>query len=229
MKKIFKSVLLLAAVTMGTGAFVGCSDDEKLETADALFRPIINEDDNIEQGLDENKIPYVVVTWDNYTNANQYTIKMEATDGSDTQEQITDKLTCRFENLKYDKEYFVYISSANTTTGLASKEYSITATTPDSCHVVKFVDTNEVVFREHFFWSFHFDDIILFNANFEHVTSMNPNKSSFAMIEIVGTLSQIEVQDVDRIHLFDLIIVLPKRDVLGYGLGSTIENTLKII
>ena len=131
MKKIFKSVLLLAAVTMGTGAFVGCSDDEKLETADALFRPIINEDDNIEQGLDENKIPYVVVTWDNYTNANQYTIKMEATDGSDTQEQITDKLTCRFENLKYDKEYFVYISSANTDNGLSSKPYSITITTLD--------------------------------------------------------------------------------------------------
>ena len=131
MKKIFKTMLLLAAVTTATGAFVSCSDDDDLTTADALFRPIINADDNVEQGLDENKVPYAIVKWDNYTNANQYTVKMEATDGSDVQEQTTSELTCRFDNLKYDKEYFIYISSANTNTGLSSKPYSITVTTLD--------------------------------------------------------------------------------------------------
>jgi hypothetical protein len=85
MKKIIKSMLLLAAVTAGTATFVSCGDDDDLAKADALFRPIINVDDNIQQGLDENKVPYVIVTWDNYTNANQYTVKMEATDGSDSQ------------------------------------------------------------------------------------------------------------------------------------------------
>ena len=57
MKKIIKSLLLLAAVTAGTGTFVSCSDDDDLTTADALFRPIINTDDNIEQGLDNNTVP----------------------------------------------------------------------------------------------------------------------------------------------------------------------------
>jgi len=131
MKKIIKSMLLLAAITTGMATLVSCGDDDDLTTADALFRPIINETDNIELGLDENKIPFMVIKWDNYTNANQYTVKVEAIDGSDTQEITTSDLTCRFNNLQYDKEYYVYISSANTATGLVSKPFSLTTTTPD--------------------------------------------------------------------------------------------------
>ncbi len=124
-------MLLLAAMSTAVPALVSCSDDDDLTTADALFRPVINETDNIELGLDENQIPYMIITWDNYTNADQYTLKVEAIDGSDTQELTTSDLTCRFNNLQYDKEYYVYISSANTATGLSSKPYSLTTTTPD--------------------------------------------------------------------------------------------------
>ena len=131
MKNILKTMLLLATVATSTGAFVSCSDDDDLPKADSLFRPIINTDDNIVMGLDENLAPYMIVTWDNYTSANQYTVKVEATDNSDSKEITTSELTCRFDNLQYDKEYFVYISSANTQTGLSSKAYSLTATTPD--------------------------------------------------------------------------------------------------
>ena len=77
MKKIIKSLLLLAAVTAGTGTFVSCSDDDDLTTADALFRPIINTDDNIEQGLDDNTIPYMIVTWDNYTKGTTKTLTVD--------------------------------------------------------------------------------------------------------------------------------------------------------
>ena len=131
MKKIIKSILLLAAITTGMVSFVSCSDDDDLTTADALFRPIISESDNIVQGLDENLVPYVIVKWDNYTSANQYTVKMEATDGSDVKEITTSDLTCQFNGLQYDKEYYVYISSSNTNTGLSSKPYSVTITTID--------------------------------------------------------------------------------------------------
>ena len=131
MKKIIKTMLLFAAVTSGIGTFVSCSDDDDLAEADALFRPIINESDNIENGLDENNVPYMIVKWDNYTNADQYTVKVEAVDGSDSQEITTSELTCRFNNLLYDKEYFVYLSSANTKNGLKSKPFSLTTTTPD--------------------------------------------------------------------------------------------------
>ena len=132
MKKIFKTVLLLAAVTTGMGTLISCSDDDNLTKADALFRPIINDDDNLELGLDENNVPYMIVTWDNYTSANQYTVRVVPVDASVAAKEITtSELKCRFDGLEYDKEYFVYISSANTNTGLSSKEYSITTTTPD--------------------------------------------------------------------------------------------------
>lgn len=145
MKKIMKSILLLAAITTGLVSFVSCSDDDDLTTADALFRPIISENDNIEQGLDENLKPYVIVKWDNYTDANQYTVKMEATDGSETKEITTSELTCRFDNLQYDKEYFVYISSANTNTGLSSKPYSLTITTNDYPTNLSSVSASDII------------------------------------------------------------------------------------
>ncbi len=131
MKTIFKTMLLFAAVSSGLCAITSCSDDDDLVAADALFRPVINESDNIETGLDENNVPYMIVKWDNYTNADQYTVKVEAVDGSDSQEITTSELTCRFNNLLYDKEYFVYLSSANTKNGLKSKPFSLTTTTPD--------------------------------------------------------------------------------------------------
>ncbi|MBQ6202672.1 MAG: hypothetical protein IJK46_01095 [Prevotella sp.] len=145
MKKIIKSLLLLAAVTAGTGTFVSCSDDDDLTTADALFRPIINEDDNIEQGLDENTIPYMIVTWDNYTSANQYTVRIESIDGSDKKEVTTSETTCRFDNLNYDTEYYVYINSANTQTGLSSKPYSLTTTTLDYPTSLSSLSTSDII------------------------------------------------------------------------------------
>ena len=99
MKNILKSLLLLSAVTMATGTLVSCSDDD-LPAADALFRPIISETDNIEHGLDANNAPYMIIKWDNYTNANEYTIRIEANDGSVTREVKTSELTVRFDNLQ---------------------------------------------------------------------------------------------------------------------------------
>lgn len=132
MKKIIKTMLLLAAVTTGMGTMVSCSDSDNLTTADALFRPIINTDDNIETGLDDSLKPYMIVNWDNYTSANQYIVQVVPVDGSvEAKEIVTSELSCRFDNLEYDKEYFVYISSANTNTGLKSQPFSVTVTTPD--------------------------------------------------------------------------------------------------
>ena len=131
MRKIFKTMLLFAAVSAAMGTFVSCSDDDDLTKADALFRPVIT-DDNLELGLDENNVPYMIVKWDNYTDANQYTVSVVPVDASVPAKEITtSELTCRFEGLEYDKEYFVNISAANTNSGLSSKAFSLTATTPD--------------------------------------------------------------------------------------------------
>lgn len=124
MKKIIKTMLLFAAVTAGTGTFISCSDDDNLTKADALFRPIINSDDNVELGLDDNDVPYMNVKWDNYTDADQYTVRVVPVDGSVAEKTVTtSELNCSFTGLEYDKEYFIYISATNTSSGLSSKEY----------------------------------------------------------------------------------------------------------
>ena len=129
MKKIFKPMLFLLAVSTGF-VLTSCSDDD-LPAADALFRPVITESDNIEHGLDNNLSPYMIVTWDKYTDATEYVITAEANDGSDTQSITTDSTTCRFINLQYDKEYNVSIRCVNSVTGLQSKDYTLTTTTLD--------------------------------------------------------------------------------------------------
>ena len=145
MRKIYKTMLLLLAATAGMGTFVSCSDDDDLAKADALFRPIIT-DDNIEMGLDDNLVPYMNVKWDNYTDANQYTVSVEPADASVAPKTITtSELSCHFDGLEYDKEYFVYISAANTTTGLSSKAYSLTAITPDYPTSLATIQTTDII------------------------------------------------------------------------------------
>ncbi len=129
MKKIFKSALLFMAVATCTGFLVSCDDDD-LPAMDSLFRPVINSD-NISHYLDEANNPYMIVTWDNYSNANQYTVKIEANDGSDTREVTTDTTFYRFDKLQYDKEYNVSLFSSNTNTGLSSKAFTLTTTSLD--------------------------------------------------------------------------------------------------
>ena len=131
MKKIFKTLMLLAAVTSGMTTFVSCSDDDNLPQADALFRPVITESGNIEHALSADLVPYMNIKWDNYSSANQYIVRIEAIDGSDTQEIITDSTGCKFENLQYDTEYNVYLTAANTDNGLKSKPFTLTTTSMD--------------------------------------------------------------------------------------------------
>lgn len=131
MKKIFKTMLLLAAVSSGTSVFVSCSKDKDLTQADALFRPVITESGNIEHGLDADLVPYMTIKWDNYTSANQYTVRIEAIDGSEVQEVVVDTIACKFDDLQYDMEYNVYLTAENTISGLKSKPFSLTTTTMD--------------------------------------------------------------------------------------------------
>ena len=175
MRKIYKTMLLLLAATAGMGTFVSCSDDDDLAKADALFRPIIT-DDNIEMGLDDNLVPYMNVKWDNYTDANQYTVSVEPADASVAPKTITtSELSCHFDGLEYDKEYFVNISAANTTTGLSSKAYSLTATTPDyptSLSTIQTTDIIDIAARVRWTPGVYYDRLRILNDEGEVVTEV---------------------------------------------------------
>lgn len=175
MRKIFNTMLLLVAATVGMGTFVSCSDDDDLANADALFRPIIT-DDNIEMGLDENLVPYMNVKWDNYTDANQYTVSVAPADASVAAKVITtSELSCHFDGLEYDKEYFINISAANTNTGLSSKAYSITATTPDyptNLYSIQATDIIDIAARVRWTPGVYYDRLRILNDDDEVVTEV---------------------------------------------------------
>ncbi len=179
MRKIYKTMLLLIAATVGMGTFVSCSDDDDLTKADALFRPIIS-DDNIEMGLDANLVPYMNVKWDNYTDANQYTVSVEPADGSVAPKEITTaELNCHFEGLEYDKEYFINISAANTNTGLKSKAYSLTATTPDyptSLATLQTTDIIDIAARVRWAAGVYYDRLRILNDDNEVVSEIELNE-----------------------------------------------------
>lgn len=131
MKKIFNCMILLAAVSASVCTLTSCNDDDDLTKADALFRPVINETDNVKHGLTADYVPYMIVNWDNYTDANRYVVGIEATDGSDTRTVETDTTTYRFDGLQYDKEYNITLQAKSTISGLESKAFSLTTTSLD--------------------------------------------------------------------------------------------------
>lgn len=131
MKKIFNCIILLAAVSASVCTLTSCNDDDDLTKADALFRPVINETDNVKHGLTADYVPYMIVNWDNYTDANRYVVGIEATDGSDTRTVETDTTTYRFDDLQYDKEYNITLQAKSTISGLESKAFSLTTTSLD--------------------------------------------------------------------------------------------------
>ena len=143
MKKIFKSALLFMAVATCTGFLASCDDDD-LPAMDGLFRPVIDSD-NISHYLDDDNNPYMIVTWDNYSNADQYTVKIEANDGSDTREVSTDTTFYRFDKLQYDKEYNVSLYSSDTRSGLTSKAFTLTTTSLDYPTQLSNITTSDVI------------------------------------------------------------------------------------
>ncbi len=144
MKKIFNRAMLLVAAATCMGFMVSCDDDD-LPAMDGLFRPVINDNDNITHGLDADNYPYMIINWDNYASANQYTIKIEANDGTDTREVSTDTTFYRFDHLQYDKEYNISLYSQNTASGLQSKPFTLTTTSLDYPTMLQSIQANDIV------------------------------------------------------------------------------------
>ena len=58
---------------------------------------------------------------------------------------------------------------------------------------------------------------------------MHAGENRFAVVEVVGALTEVEVEYVDGIDFFDLIVFAAYLDVLGDGFGNAIEHTLQIV
>lgn len=145
MKKINKYLWLFIASVLVGAVFSACKDDEDLTKADALFRPIINTDDDVVLGLTPDNVPYVTVAWDKFKDANKYEVSLKSTDGQDVRVVAVDTNFVRFDNLQYDTDYNIGVKSMNTVTGLQSKEYTFTVTTADFPTNLSNISTSDVI------------------------------------------------------------------------------------
>ncbi|MGN0282848.1 MAG: DUF4957 domain-containing protein [Prevotella sp.] len=139
MKK--KSIYLLSALAAICFTLASCSDDDDA-TMSRLFRPVFSD---IVAGLDENNVPNLTMTWDNYTSANQYVVKVVNTNGTDSTIVETDTTFVTIGNLAYDQDYNVHITARNTITGAESKVYTEVATTLDYPTQLKTVATTNII------------------------------------------------------------------------------------
>ena len=151
-KTIYNFLLIFAAISAFSVAFIGCKDED-LTGPSRLFRPVLKSD-NIVTGMTTDTVPFIKVTWDKYTDANQYVVKAVAADGTDSVSITTDSISCTFTNLKFDTEYNIKIHSVNTTNGLESKDYVANVTTPDfPTQLLNISSTNIIDTQVRLLWS----------------------------------------------------------------------------
>ena len=134
---------MVVAVTTCSAIFSSCTDDI-LQGATRLFRPILISD-NIVAGLDVDTVPYIKLKWDKYADANQYVVKVIASDGTDSVIITTDSVGCIFHNLKFDKEYNIKIHSVNTASKLQSKDFITNVVTPDFPTQLANISTSNII------------------------------------------------------------------------------------
>lgn len=141
MKNIYKSLLLLGAAACGMGTITSCSDDDS--TMSRLFRPVLGED-AFTIGLDANKIPYITIEWDDYSDAELYVLTLIPTDGGDSIVVETAEATHTFRDLKYDLEYNVKIKATSSKIA-ESKVYQTSVTTLDFPTMLENVQSADII------------------------------------------------------------------------------------
>ena len=94
---------------------------------------------------------------------------------------------------------------------------------------VELVDTDDEIFGEHVLRVLHMQIITLMSSQLQRVVRMHTHQRCLTMIQVVGPLAQIEIDDIDGIDFLDMIVALTAANMLGHGLGHTIEHTLQIV
>ena len=95
--------------------------------------------------------------------------------------------------------------------------------------MVELVHPDDEVFRKDVLGRHHLDAFIVARVDLERVVRVDTHQTVLAMIEVVGTLAQVEIEDADGIDLLHVEVSLAERHVLRDGLGHPIEHTLEEI
>ena len=71
--------------------------------------------------------------------------------------------------------------------------------------------------------------ILLMLCQLQRILGMYANQRGLAVIEIVCSLAKVEIENVNAVHLFHILITLPSAHVFCDGLCYTVKHPLQIV
>ena len=96
-------------------------------------------------------------------------------------------------------------------------------------HLVKIVNPYQIVSREYLRGETLHNGTLLLAADFQMVLGVHAYKVVLPHIQVVSPLSEVEIEYADGVDFFHLLIGVAQVDVLGYGLGYSVEYAFKVI
>lgn len=89
-------------------------------------------------------------------------------------------------------------------------------------HLVEIVDTHKIICREKLGRIFLLDNALLLCAYNKMVFGMNAHEIVLSDIQIVGSSSEVEIENADGVNFLHLLICVSEFYMLGYGFSHTI-------
>lgn len=96
-------------------------------------------------------------------------------------------------------------------------------------YFIELIHTNQEIFRKNFCRKFMDESILFFSGYFEPISSVYSREVILTMVQIIITLTYIEVKDADGINLFHLVVASAKGDALCDRFRNPIDDTFQIM
>ena len=106
------------------------------------------------------------------------------------------------------------------------------------CHFIEIINTQHIIFRKDVARWLGF--LLVLRNDAEKplclvsrkaqciVRFMHTLEYSFTVVNIILTLAEVEIDDVDRVYLSYFIVFITKSDIVGYSFRHTIQHALEI-
>ena len=96
-------------------------------------------------------------------------------------------------------------------------------------YIIELIDADDIVFGEDILRHGQPDFIRFLGVHLQLVARMYTREYGLSVIEVVTALSEVEIEDVDGVDLLHLVVLVANLDVLGDGLGNSVEHTLQVV
>ena len=94
-------------------------------------------------------------------------------------------------------------------------------------YLVELVHTDQVVFRKNLCRKFMHQGIFLLDTHFQTVARMYARKDILTVVQVIASLTDIEIKDTHGVDLFHFVVAATQRNMLRDGLGHPIKDTFE--